>query len=150
MKKWIAMISVLLLVAAVFTACAQNSQQDGTRNSTGEQTTQNKTAEAKNETGDTRSQTEQPKQTETTSAAPETPGTTAASGTQERITEEQAKQIALNHAGLTEEQVTRLYVHFEYDDGRAEYEVEFEQGRMEYDYEIDALTGEIISWDKDT
>ena len=32
---------------------------------------------------------------------------------------------------------------------RDSYEVEFYAGGFEYDYEIDALTGDILSWDKD-
>ena len=31
----------------------------------------------------------------------------------------------------------------------AHYDVEFYQGDLEYDYEIHAVTGEILSWEKD-
>ena len=37
----------------------------------------------------------------------------------------------------------------DWDDGRMEYEVEFWSGTTEYDYDIDALTGEIRSYDRD-
>ena len=66
------------------------------------------------------------------------------------IGEEKAKEIALNHAGLAEDQTQRLLVKRDYDDGRSIYEVEFYgEGRDEYDYEIDAVTGEIVAFDTD-
>lgn len=89
------------------------------------------------------------------SAVPEptpaaTPAATGPSRTQPvYITKEEAKSIALEHAGLTEDDVTRLSVDFDYDDGVAEYEVDFHHGGYEYDYEIYAETGKIRSWDKD-
>lgn len=66
-----------------------------------------------------------------------------------KITKEEAVSIALAHAGLQENQVTRLRTEFDYDDGRPEYEVDFHHDRYEYDYEIHAETGKIIGWDKD-
>lgn len=68
------------------------------------------------------------------------------------IGEDRAESIALNAAGLTASQVTNLRVWIDYEDDFYEndsYEVEFCYGGFEYDYEIDAVTGEIISWDKD-
>lgn len=66
------------------------------------------------------------------------------------LTKEQAQAIALEHAGFTAEQVTYLRAEYEVDDGIPEYEVHFHQGRWEYDYEINAQTGEILSYDRDT
>lgn len=67
------------------------------------------------------------------------------------ISESRAREIALNHAGLTENQVTFVRVKMDYDDGRREYEVEFynKNNFTEYDYEIDAATGKIIDIDYD-
>ena len=42
--------------------------------------------------------------------------------------EEAALEAALNHAGLTANDVTGLHCHKDYDDGREVYEVEFRQG----------------------
>lgn len=75
-------------------------------------------------------------------------GQTAAS-TATYITETQAKEAALKHAGLAESDVTFLTARLDTDDKRAEYDVEFYSGKMEYDYEIDALTGKVRSFDKD-
>lgn len=97
------------------------------------------------ETGDIlRSEAEPPKVIPTEPAATETSATIPA-----RISEKEARDIALAHAGLTADQVTRLRVEFDYDDGRPEYEVDFVYDGFEYDYEVHAETGEILSWDKD-
>lgn len=78
------------------------------------------------------------------------PVNTPASGL---IGEEKAKQIALNHAGLTESQVTFVRGYLDRDDGRQVYDVEFYvldgQVAKEYDYEIDAVTGAIRDVDYD-
>lgn len=67
------------------------------------------------------------------------------------LTEEQATQIALADAGLTADQVTRLKVEKDRDDGVWEYEIEFQKDGMEYDYEIRISDGKIlqrdIEWD---
>ena len=65
------------------------------------------------------------------------------------LTESQAKAIALQHAKLDESSVQAVRCGFDYDDGRAEYEIEFRQGRMEYEYTIDAVTGKILEYDMD-
>ena len=62
---------------------------------------------------------------------------------------EQAKKIALNHAGVRANEVTKLKAERDYDDGIVKYDVEFEKGRMEYDYEINAETGKILKAEKD-
>lgn len=63
------------------------------------------------------------------------------------ITEEQAKEIAANHAGVAVADLTFHSVSLEEDDGRRVYDVEFYSGSTEYDYEIDAATGDILSYD---
>lgn len=65
------------------------------------------------------------------------------------ISESKAKQIAVEDAGLKESQVTFTKVQLETDDGRLEYEIDFNKDQFEYDYEINAVTGDIISADKD-
>ena len=85
-------------------------------------------------------------------AAPVTtqPGATQTAGS---ITVEDAKTVALNHAGLTADSVTFVKAKQDYDDGRLVYEIEFVttsgNGYLEYDYEIDAATGSILSYDYD-
>ena len=67
----------------------------------------------------------------------------------ENIGEEEAKKIALEHAGLKEADVSHLFVELDFDDGVLRYEIDFRQGQYEYDYDIDAETGNILSYDKD-
>jgi len=66
-----------------------------------------------------------------------------------RLTAEEAKAIALKHAGFPPEQVRFLRADFDYDDGVPQYEVEFVANGWEYEYDIHAETGEILSFDKD-
>lgn len=67
-----------------------------------------------------------------------------------QVTVEEAKEIALNHAGLTADGVTFIKGKLERDDGREKYEIEFYTSDFkEYDYEIDPKTGEILSYDYD-
>ncbi len=63
------------------------------------------------------------------------------------ITEDEAKNIALTDAGVTEADVTGIRVKLDMDDGVREYDVDFYVGNMEYDYDIDAATGKIRSKD---
>lgn len=63
------------------------------------------------------------------------------------ITLEQAKQIALQHAKLSDATFVKTGV--DMDHGVQKYEIEFYAGNTEYDYEIDASTGAILSFDSD-
>ncbi len=62
---------------------------------------------------------------------------------------EKAKEVALQHAGLKASDVTFIKSVLDYDDGRKVYDVEFYSGNKEYDYEIDAQSGQIVSFDYD-
>lgn len=87
---------------------------------------------------------------ETTSTVADTVGTVQDQGSsQNDIGEEVARATAVEHAGLTESDVTFIKVQQDRDDGRTVYDVEFYYDNTEYDYEIDAATGEIISYDRD-
>ncbi len=66
------------------------------------------------------------------------------------IGEAKAKSIALNHAGLSESSVTFTKTKLDSDDGRVVYDVEFYSGNVEYDYEIDASSGNILKYDRET
>lgn len=66
------------------------------------------------------------------------------------ISEEDAKKIALEHAGLKEEDISYFKMKLDTDHGVTEYEVEFVSGNTEYDYDIDAVTGAIRSFDFET
>lgn len=109
-----------------------------------EQTTEQPSAEQTTEQPATDQTTEQPVTGQTTGQTGEQQPQQSAS-----ITEEQAKEIAASHAGVALADLTFHSVSLEEDDGRRVYDVEFYSGSTEYDYEIDAATGDILSYDND-
>ena len=60
------------------------------------------------------------------------------------LTVEEAVAIAMKQAKGT---VTE--VELDEDDGRLHYDIEIEDGTYEYDFEIDAITGEVLDFEKD-
>lgn len=72
-----------------------------------------------------------------------------AGGTAADIGREAALAAALNHAGVSQDQVYDLEVKREYDDGRLEYEIEFKTGGWEYEYTISAADGAILDYERD-
>ena len=67
----------------------------------------------------------------------------------QKLTKEQALEIALKHLGFTADQITRLRTEYEIDDGIPQFDIEFHQGDWEYEFEIHAENGKILSYDKD-
>ena len=63
------------------------------------------------------------------------------------ISAERAKEIALKHAGITEDNALFVRVKAEHKPNRIIYDIEFYADNKEYDYEIDGETGEILSFD---
>ena len=63
---------------------------------------------------------------------------------------DEAKNIALTHANLTEDAVQFLRTEQEYENGVLVYEIDFTHGDYEYDYKINANTGEVVSYDRDS
>jgi uncharacterized membrane protein YkoI len=76
------------------------------------------------------------------------PGTQSGADTS-YIGEAKAKSIALSHAGLSESEVRHMEVELERSDGRMVYDVEFKHNNIEYEYEIDAVSGDILEYDRD-
>lgn len=72
-----------------------------------------------------------------------------AGGTATDIGREDALAAALNHAGISQDQVYDLEVKREYDDGRLEYEIEFKTGGWEYEYTISAADSAILDYERD-
>lgn len=63
------------------------------------------------------------------------------------ISQDEAVNIALSHAGVASSETSMLHVKLDYDDGIQVYEIEFYVGNTEYDYEIKAADGTICSYD---
>ena len=83
-------------------------------------------------------------------APPKKEASKASSGKHEPVlTADEAEKLALEHAGLTAEQVRHIRTAYEIDDGIRQYDVQFRMDRVEYEYEIHADSGDILSFDKD-
>ena len=64
-----------------------------------------------------------------------------------RLTKDEAKQIALDKAGVTAAEATFTKARLDYDDGREEYEFEFFANGREFDIDVDANTGRVVKFD---
>ena len=69
---------------------------------------------------------------------------TGSASTKAYITPEEAQSAAFTHAGVSENEVSRLEIEFDSEDGIMVYEVEFYAGTTEYDYDINARTAEVL------
>lgn len=70
--------------------------------------------------------------------------------TNAKITSDKAKEIALNHANLSKNQVSYINAHSYYDDGIQVYDVSLYVNDVEYSYEINAQNGNIVSYEMDS
>ena len=96
-----------------------------------------------------KAETTEQTQTQTDTAQTNTTKTETKSGNQTaagQISQEDAKRIALEDAGVKEADVTGyVKVELDTDNGVTKYDVGFHVGTTEYDYDIDATTGAILS-----
>ena len=67
----------------------------------------------------------------------------------QEITEQQAKEIVLNHAQLSENDISYFTINKEFDNRIMEYNIDFYKGQTEYSYTVNANTGEIIEFEVD-
>jgi uncharacterized membrane protein YkoI len=66
-----------------------------------------------------------------------------------KITEERAKEIAYEHAGVKPTDVRRVTVRPEFDDGLECCDVDFMTADGRYEYKIEAYTGEILEFEQE-
>ncbi len=62
---------------------------------------------------------------------------------------DQAKQAALNYAGVNPAEAVFTKAYQGWDDGRAVYEIAFYAGNTEYDMDVDVNTGRVTDFDMD-
>ncbi len=134
-----AILTCLIITVSLFYGCGS---KDSATSSTSTANTSSDNSAATSESRTTAGKTAAVQSIEATGTAP-------VSDTAQEITEDEAKQIALNHAGINEADASFVRVHLDRDFFKSEYEVEFYSGNAEFDYDIDAVTGEIISYDYD-
>ncbi|MCD8168789.1 MAG: PepSY domain-containing protein [Clostridiales bacterium] len=66
------------------------------------------------------------------------------------ITEARAREIAMEHAGVSEKKIPFIKAELDDEDGKTIYEVKFHtRDREEYEYEIDVSSGRIIKAEYD-
>ena len=65
------------------------------------------------------------------------------------ITADRARELALQHAGVSSAEAVFLQTKLDREGGVICYDVEFYSGSTEYDYDIDALTGAVLPFDHD-
>ena len=65
------------------------------------------------------------------------------------IGEQKAKEIAFKHAGISDSSAKEFEAELDRENGVVIYDVSFSAGEYEYEYEINAITGEIFSHDKE-
>ena len=74
-------------------------------------------------------------------------GYSSSSSSADAITLAQAKELAFQAAGVTEDQVYGLDIDYDSDDGRSICQVEFRTDSAKYEYELDAATGQVLKSD---
>ncbi|MDO4808190.1 MAG: PepSY domain-containing protein [Coriobacteriales bacterium] len=133
------------------TEAATDATADTSTQTTSESTTSNaaqdEQANASN-TAETDATAQTTTPTETTDQALESTSTSA-STTESYIGEEAAKTAALTHASVAQADAIGLKAELDLDDGAAHYDVEFTAGGVEYDYNIDAFTGDVLSYESE-
>lgn len=124
-KGMLWMAAVMVTSAALFTGCSGGAKQETTAAA---------------------AQTEAVKET----AAAETTAPAKAGlpvPAEAALTDRQAFEIALKHAGVQEKDTSRQEIELDYENGKQVYEVGFHVGKMEYDYDIDASTGDVLKYE---
>ena len=145
------LLPVLGLSAALLAACGSQSTPD----SVTQQITSNQDALAAGASSSTVQITENKDDDASLPAAGETVPlaanaslqAAAGSGQTAYISEADAKKIAMEHAGVKEEDISYFKLKLDTDDGIVEYDIKFYVGNAEYEYDIDAVTGTIRSFD---
>ncbi len=66
------------------------------------------------------------------------------------IGEEKAKEIAISHSKINNNNIKSFKVNFDLEKGNFIYEVSFISSNIEYEYEIDAKTGKILEVEKES
>ena len=136
MKRLTVAAIITVVAAGVFTGCG-NAGTTQMNSATGT------TAESQNSQD---AGTQSSAQSDDQNAAGPTDQTGSNSGTQD-IGEDAALQAALEAAGVSESDASRLRISKDRDDGRVVYEIRFDVDQTEYDYDVLASDGQILSSD---
>lgn len=165
MRKRLLILCAMVLMLSWLTACGANQPpQEQVQSGGQEQMLENQPENGVQEPPVSSTPNgEQPSENQTPNSAQQPPENQTPNGTQqppvnqaesagqpagkEILTAEEVQQRALAHAGLKAEDVT--YLRTDYDRDEQEYEVDFLHDGWEYEYEIHAISGMILSADKE-
>ena len=123
MKRKLLTMSALALVCGVSVACSSNTSSNVNTNSANTNISQENTSSQNNINNN---------------------------NTNAKITSDKAKEIALNHANVSQNQISYINAHLDYDDGIQVYDVSLYVNDVEYSYEINAQNGNIVSYKMDS
>lgn len=141
MKKLLTLTLSTLLVLTLLVSCSADKENTTTVAATENTSVTNGTEttvlqETENTTYDDRVPTN-----------PDAPATQAPAST--TITADEAKTIALGHAGLKESEVSRFHAELDRERSGLVYEIDFDSATHEYEYEVNAETGEVVKSEKE-
>ena len=129
---------------------SENNQQSGnSSNNQSDNSSQTQNNQSDNSSQTQNNQSSSAGQSQTQQSSGSSQGQQTADSSQ-YIGTEKAKQIALNHAGVSSSSATFTKTKLDRDDGIYVYEIEFISGEIDYDYEINATTGNVISFDTES
>lgn len=140
MKRLFGYVTVTALLLTVLSGCASPAAENA-KDFSADSTTATTTTVSAERIGDTT-----PTANSAPASVPSAQEGQSVAVDSSRITRDEAKNIALTVAGVTEEDISRLKIELDYDDDthRWEYEIEFYVGNREYDIDVDAVSGEIL------
>lgn len=139
-RKLLALIASMTLVAALGLAGCGGSQPAPSASSAPESSAASSAAAEE-------SSSAAAEESASSSAAAPAPAATQSSDAY--IGEDAAMEAALKHAGVDQANATELKAELDTDDATVHYDVEFKSAGMEYDYDIDATTGEVLTFDSE-
>lgn len=145
MKK-LSLAAIIVTVSISLVACTNSgTASNGNQNNTesGTQNSNESNAENSSESSTENNNANNSQNNNTNNAQNNTVNNTG------EISLDKAKEIALSHAGLASNQVTFQRTELDFDNGIQKYEIEFYYNYREYSYEIDANTGNILSYEQD-
>ena len=150
MKKILMFSTIIIIMVCVFTACGGDMGNDIENGAENAADTARNVADS---VGDTVKRTADGVTNAVENTAENMGNNMARMGqnvdTSGFVGEARAKEIALNKAGLKNEDVEFVKVKLDKDDDIWQYEVEFTHNKTEYDADIKAEDGAILSWDID-
>lgn len=149
MKKRLGLVAAVVLSLAVLGACGSNTNKQADMQVQTQAISTEQTAETDSEVPAETTAASGAVLTTEQNAVQNNGKTQGTNGSKAIISEDDAKAIVLEHAGLTGKEVSFVKVKTDYENGRTEYELEFYYENTEYDYELDAASGEILSFDNE-